>query len=839
MNLFDKSSRQKALLITFIALYPMFSFAQNSITGQVKDLSGFPVAQMNVRLVSADEIKIELTDSDGMFEFKNLLSNKFRILITSMSYEAFDQEIDLALVSGPIQILLTPAGLNLQEVEVIGRARQDYSSEYSFSATKIAIPNRELPQSLGTVTKELISDRQAFQLADAVKIISSVIPSSFYNQYSIRGISQNEEGQIINGMRTRQFYFLQPLTTHIERVEVLKGPASVTFASSDPGGAINMVTKKPLMEDRKEISLSTGSFSTIRGTLDFTGPLNSSKTLLYRINAAYQEAGSFRDFVRNNSILVTPSFTYLPSTKTTINTELIFSNMVGNLDRGQPIFGAIPGQTNLNSTPISLNLGAANDFFKSKELMWMSSLSHKFSQAVSFNASYMKQTWQEDLQEHRTTNAFARTIQGNPVNSLVGMQFVQRQQLWNIDNLNAYFNFNFDVGKTSHKLVVGYDLHSWEKEKGGGQNAARGFLLTDGRAVNSFNPDQASNYQTITIDGNILPRPNVNYFNLNSPAATLPNVRDYTLNSRVAVPSALTNSSAIYIQEQLKFGKFSALLSLRNEWFEDITFYETPNERSFTNTVLIPRIGLTYEVTPTVNVYATYLEGMQPQSNTVTLMPNTGAFFWASESASRFEPLLSDLKEVGMKANLLKGLVTLTSAVYEINQKNILMDANLPDFPDSLVQRGADRSRGFEIDAVGYFHPNLQITASYSYINAEIISDANDELIGKRKENTPVNSGNLWTRYNFGAQSKLRDLGIGLGVQAQGSRIPWFTRDFEVPGFVLLDAAIYYAPQESKIQVALNVNNVLDRTYWLGAQNFTRLFPGAPRNLMLTATYKF
>lgn len=156
--------------------------------------------------------------------------------------------------------------LELQTVEITGRLKKDYNSDYSFSATKIAILNKDLPQSIGTVTKELIADRQAFQLADAVKISSGVIPSSYYNQYAIRGISQNEEGQIINGMRTRQYYFLQPLTTNIERVEVLKGPASATFASVDPGGSINLVTKKPLSQDRKEVSMSVGSFSIFRGT---------------------------------------------------------------------------------------------------------------------------------------------------------------------------------------------------------------------------------------------------------------------------------------------------------------------------------------------------------------------------------------------------------------------------------------------------------------------------------------------------------------------------------------------------------------------------------------------
>ncbi len=513
--------------------------------------------------------------------------------------------------------------------------------------------------------------------------------------------------------------------------------------------------------------------------------------------------------------------------------------MNGNLDRGQPIFGATAGLTNLNSTPISQNLGTSNDFFKSKELILMGSLTHQFSDRISFNASYMKQTWQEDLQEHRTTNAFAVDIENKPVTSLAGMQFVQRKQLWNIDNLNAFFNLKSARGKVKNNVLIGYDLSAWHKIKGGGQNAARGFLLKNGGVASSFVAANVDNYQTIQVGDRILPRPNVAYFDLNNPVYTIRNISDYTLNSRIAVPSALTTTHAVYLQDHFVFGKAALLLSLRQEWFEDITGYKTSSELSFDNSALLPRIGLTYAISDAVNVYGTYLRGYQPQSNTVTLMPSTGAFFWAANSAAQFKPLESDLKEIGAKVDLFGRKMQLTTALYEINQKNILMSANDPANPDLLVQRGADRSRGFEVDIAGFLTPNWQINAAYSYIDAVIVTDLNEALNGERKENTPVNSANVWTRYNFKEQSPLRNIGIGLGVQYSGDRIPWFTRAFTVPAYTLVDIAFYYTPAGSKVQIALNMNNVFNQTYWIGAQNYLRLFPGAPRNLMLTATYRF
>lgn len=817
-------------LFTFFILFSSFISQAQNISGKITDATtNIPIVGASIKLIGTNNGTI--SDAEGRFKMEGSGVLEFSF-IGYKTYQINAKNIFL-------NIELTPQVSELQTVEVVGRAAKDYNSEYSFSATKIAALNKDIPQAIATVTKELMADRQAFHLADAVKIASGVIPSSFYNQYNIRGISQNEEGQIINGLRTRQYYFLQPLTSNIERIEVIKGPASATFSSVDPGGSINMVTKKPLDFNKKLVSMSVGSFSTIRATMDFTGPVNDSKTLLYRLNGAYQEAGSFRDLVKNNSFLISPSISYIPDSKTAINAELIISHLNGNLDRGQPIFGAVAGLTNLKSTPISLNLTAPNDFFNSKELILTSTLSHKFSKKVSFNSSYMKQTWTEDLQEHRTTNAFAVDISGKSITSLAGMQFVQRKQRWSIDNLNAYFNFEVNTGKILHKLLVGYDLQSWQKLKGGGQNASRGFLLKDGTIANSFTVSNAVNYQTITINGVVLPKPNVNYIDLNNPSYTIRNINDYTANVRTVIPSALTTTNAFYVQEFLQWNKLTLLLSLRNEWFEDITFYKAPNENSFTNKKLLPRVGLTYSIHKNVNIYGTYLEGYQPQSNTVTLMPSTGSFFWTEKSASAFKPLESDLKEMGIKASLFKNRINLTASIYEINQKNILMNANDPAQPDLLVQRGADRSRGMEMDLAGYILPNWQINASYSYIDAKIVEDFNEKLKGERKENVPVNSANLWTRYNFESNTIFKDLGIGLGLQYSGSKIPWFSRAFEVPAYTLLDMALYYTPTKSNVQLALNINNVTNEIYWVGAQNYLRLFPGSPRNATLTLTYKF
>lgn len=700
----------------------------------------------------------------------------------------------------------------------------------------IAIKNKELPQAISSVTKEFIADRQAFQLADAVKAVSSVSATGNYNHFNIRGITQAEDGQAINGMRTRQYYFLQPITSHIERVEVIKGPSSVTFSSVDPGGTVNMVTKKPLDESRNKVSLTAGSFGTIRGAADFTGPLNESKTLLFRFNTAFQEAKSFRDLVQNNAFLITPSITYIPNSSTVLNAEVIYSNGEGNLDRGQPIFGRINGEFDLNSTPISLNVGAANDFYRSKELIVMTNFSKSFTENVGFNVSYMKQTWQEDLAEHRTENRAAVDIDGNAIPTLAAMRYVEREQNWDTDNINTYFNFNIKSGNISNTILVGYDGSRWERSIGGGQNSARRYLRTDG-SVGNFSAANAADFQTMTVDGVVMPQPNVPHFDLANPSNAIRVTKDYSI-GEFAIPANLTTTHGIYLQNQFKVGKFSALFNLRYEWFTDIFDYEG-DEQKFTNQAFIPRIGLTYAVNDNISVYGTYLEGFQPQTNTVTLSPATEGHFWAA-SPGNFDPLTSNLKELGMKGTFAQNKVQANFALYEIIQRNVLVGD--PYDLVGLVTTGEQRSRGFEWDVSGYVLPNLQLVASYAYTNSEIIEHGDSEFVGERIGGAPIHTANLWARYDI-ESTTFKGLGVGLGFQHSGDKYSWYAYSASdrvlLPSYTVFDGAVYYKPENSNMQLILKVNNITNQTYWLGALSQFRLAPGAPRNLLMTVTYKF
>ncbi len=825
--------------LIFCLLFTLQAISQQTLTGSIQAADNTPLIGATVVATNAAGTEVGTTsDADGRFSLGLADAGSYNLNVSHIGYTAYSTNVEI--VSGKNAdlgaIILIESSQILQSVEVVGRRRKDYNSDYSFSGSKVAILNKELPQSISTVTKELLSDRQAFQLVDAVKTVSNVAATGIYNHYNIRGITQADDGQVVNGLRTRQYYFLQPITSHLERVEVIKGPSSVTFSSADPGGTVNMVTKKPLQEKRGEVSLSAGSFSTLRAAVDFTGPLNEEKTLLYRLNAAYQEAKSFRDLVNNNAFLITPSLSYVPNESTALNVEMIYNNSVGNLDRGQPIFGAINGEFDINSTPISLNVGAANDHYKNNELLFTASFSKKFTDNFGFNAQYMKQTWEEDLAEHRVDGT-AVDIDGNVIPTLARLRYDRRQQFWETDNLSAYFNYDIEVGNITNRILLGYDATRWERKIGSGFLRARRYLTLSGGQSN-FNPANAANFQTMVVDGVTMPVPAVPHFNLENPFNGARNTNAYNL-AELSIPANLNTSGGIYLQNQFKVGKLSALVNLRYESFTDIFNYKKSEDELKTN-AFVPRLGLTYEVTDNISAYATYLEGFQPHTNTVSLSPTAEGFFWAA-SPARFDPLESSLKEVGFKGEFMNGRIFANLAIFDIIQKNILL-GDTYDL-DNLTTRGEQRSRGFEMDISGYVAPNFQLVASYGFNNAEIVEDAIEEFLGERIGGAPQHNANFWGRYDF-TNTTLRGIGIGFGIQYVDERYTWYNPTYStarvlLPSYTVLDAAIYYRPNNTKMQLTLKVNNLADETYWLGGLNPSRLGPGAPRNFILTTNYQF
>jgi iron complex outermembrane recepter protein len=787
-----------------------------SVEGKISDKTNDPLLGINVGLKNTSYGSP--TDDNGFYRIDNVPAGNYILEVSGVGFKI--RSLNISIEAGKTltrNVSLEESQSELQTVEITGRLETDYSNEVSFAPTKTATPLKDVPQAVSYVTKEVITDRQAYTVNDVVKNISGINQFSYYNDYTIRGFRSQQE--LVNGLRVIGLFGPQVLTANLERVEVIKGPASAVFGNSSPGGTVNRVTKKPLFTDRKAISITTGSFNRLRSTLDFTGPLNEDKTLLYRLNLAYENSDSFRDLQEFRSFMVAPSISFLPTDKTRVNFDLVITRFDGKLDRGQPIFGASAG-TDLGSTPISFAIGAANDYHETNVAYSTLSLEHEFTDFLSFNMSYMRYGFQEDLFEHRTSNQFAVDGSGNQIPTLMGMRISAREREQVTDNLSSYLVADFNTGKLSHKLLAGYDFIQAVTPTGSAgiftsSNAI--YRTVDGRLA-AYDPENREQY---LFDENGNPIPNIPHFNLQDPEYLLGYPSDYTL-GRFEYSASRFYTQGIYIQDQIQLDRLQVLLGLRQEFYVDVLGYETPEDNEVQQNKLLPRLGLVYGITNQINLYGTYTESFQPQ-NPADI---TG------ENSQNFDPQTGSMIELGAKGGFFNDQLAVTLAAYNIENKNLI----IPDVTTGqLTQRGAEESMGIELDINGRIGENLSLTANYAYNDAIIAEDDNEELIGEAKENAPNHAGGFFASYDF-TNSFLNGLNINLGSNFVSERNT-FDRSLTLPSYIVWDAGISY--KANKVKVALTFNNLFNETHWVGGYSYVRLFPGEPRNYLVNVAYTF
>ncbi len=792
-----------------------FSFSQTSIKGSVTNELGEALVGATVQLSGNTG---QMVGMEGKFSFENVEPGTYQMTASFLGY--VDQTKTVTVNQGEQAIVnfkLSISSEDLQEVEIVGRRARTYKNEVTFAATKTATAIKNIPQAVSYVTKEVFADQQAYRVNDIVKNLSGVNMFSYYDDFVFRGFRSGDT--YINGLRVVGLFGPQPLLANIERVEVIKGPASAMFGNSVPGGIMNRVTKKPLSEDRKSINFTLGSFNTLRTAADFTGPINESESLLYRLNLAYENSDSFRNLQEFKSYVIAPSISFLPTEKTRINFDLVITRFDGKLDRGQPIFGATAG-TDLYSTPISFALNQTSDYQKSDVVYSTLSMNHKFSEALSLNASYMKYLFEENLLEHRTSNDFAIDENGDPIPTLMGMQVINRQGQTIADNLSTYFVYKSNTGAIEHKIVAGFDYLAQKRPVGNAQDIARGYRLIGGGVSRDL--DDLSNFLR-DEDGN--PIPNVPHFDLANPTYNVAQLSEYEFTNFPSDPTKYY-SYGFYIQDQMKWKRLQLLLGGRQEFYNDIVNLDQPDEEITTQHKFLPRIGVVFSATDLINLYGTYTESFQPQGVAAQTNPLAGG---------PFDPVTAHMIEFGAKGEFFSDRLAANAAVYRIENNNILVNAEEPGNPDLLRQRGQEVSKGFELDVNGRILPNFSLTANYAYNEAIITQSDVSEEIGRRKENAPLHQGGFFAKYTL-VNGDLQGVGIKAGANFVSERNT-FSDVLTLPGFMVADAGVSYTVQ--KFDIAFLVRNVFDKHHWVGGYDFHRLFPGAPRNYLLTVGYNF
>ena len=795
----------KFIYISIISIFiANLTFAQSSISGTITNENGVPIETANIFLEGTDIGTI--TDKNGFFILKNINKNTYILKATYLGYNDFIKEIKVNNSDILVNTQLEPASENLQSVEIVGRKNTDYKPGITFAGTKVAIDVKDVPQSIAILNKEIIQDQGIFRVSEVAANVAGVTRTGAGDDFTSRGFAISQD--FINGNRfVSSTNSNSTIATQYERIEFIKGPASALFGNSSPGGVVNAVTKKPLKENRAYASFSLGGFSNIgdlenkRATFDITGPLNDNKTLLYRTNVAWENSDSFADFRKNRTLLFAPSISYLPTDETSFNVDLVgtFINDIAGVDRGIPIL-----QNDPFGLPISFNASEPFDFTRSTHTILTTSFNHKFSDIININASYTRSDVTNNILETNSFNVFS------PDGTELVRNLNDINRVQSSDFLTTYLSANFKTGSLKHKALLGFDYY--EENDSSTSRAAR-------TAENGI-PNLLFNDRTV----------------FNSTSELSLNFEENAILTELS-----ENNKGAYIQDLIELGPFKILAALRYEKIEnDIRAEVLGLEDLIDDDIFLPRFGITYALNNNINIYGSYTESFER------------VFVIASVNTlpeEELDPFASNQIEIGTKGSFFNNKLLAQLSLYEIKRSGrVIRDPNLGPFSPAF-QLGEEATRGLELEVTGTINKNISLTANYSFTEADLSSEdaqallnSGTGLVNTSSSNNPKHTAGFWAKYKF-SNKFFKNLDVGIGGNFVSENELFIdalntVNDFiEFDSYFVLNQRIGY--KFSKVDVALNINNILDDRYFIGGSGAARINPGAPRSFLFTVGYQF
>ncbi|MEH2108590.1 TonB-dependent siderophore receptor [Nostoc sp.] len=675
-----------------------------------------------------------------------------------------------------------PSAAGDEPIELVVTGEQDgYSVPDASTATRTDTPTRDIPQSIQVIPQQVIKDQQITRISDAVRNVSGVTPQGGYagatDNYNIRGFTTYDN--LRNGFYA-QDNFVNP--TNIERIEVLKGPASVLYGQFEPGGVVNYITKQPLSEPYYSAEFTAGSFSTYRPSIDISGPLNSDKTLLYRLNAAYENSGSFIDFGNQEVFAIAPALSYKIGDATTLTLEYEYLK----LDR--TYYDGLPADPIVFKAPISRFLGEPGDRFSKETHSVFLNVNHRFSENIRLRSGFSVTLDDSEESEFRpnSIDADGRTVQRR---FAAGPGYLQNYSLQN-DLIS-----NFRTGSIEHQVLVGLE---WNKYIYGYDYLRSSTLVTP--SIDLFNPvygaSQPSEFDEAASRDRF--ERNTIALYLQDQVTLLPNLK------------LLVGGRYDFIHRK---NRSQQLDSFGRDPIDDATVERLYDE------AFSPRVGIVYQPLPPISIYASYSRSFNPSSSQTV-------------DRTQLPPERGTQYEVGIKGELIKDRLSATFAAYDITKQNVATTD--PDNSDFSIAIGEVKSRGLEFDLSGQILPGWNAIASY-FINDAFVSvgDENNP-VGDSLINAPGTGGSLWTSYEI-QSGGMRGLGFGGGVFYTGDREATLPNTFKIPSYVRADATIFY--KRDNWRVGLNFKNIFNTQYYDSQGYYLR--PGAPLTVLGTVSVEF
>lgn len=679
-----------------------------------------------------------------------------------------------------------------QRVEITGTS-VPYASPPSPTATKTDTPLLLTPQSVQVVPRAVLNDQKVLTLTDAIRNVAGAGGDFGFNGSAqplilLRGF-QTESMTASGPMSGMSTYFINgvkvkglPLNmANVDSVEVVKGPASVLYGRSEPGGLVNVVPRALSTTPSFGFEQTVGEYDQSRTVIEGGSALNGDKTLLGRANLSYDTANSNRDFVTNRLAAFSGTLAWVRDADTRV--ALTYDR---NVQKYRNDYGIYADGDRPAHVPRSLQFNNAPELssFDSQALTLdaRTRLSAAWTMTVKAVAVRAKakelDIWPWRVDQGAGSGPADSCVETNPLQTMCRYYLSNRPDgRVRVDQATFDLHGRVDWGGLKHKLLFELDHY--------GTSRTGPLVFAQINAVDTRHPDFSG---TPTLAQTM------------APGTETRDVQRWT---------------SVVAQDQIDFGGgWHAVVALRHDRTAGIYTSDPSfdlNRQSFTT----PRVGVVYEFVPGQTVYAQYQDAMAANNGR---NPADGTPL-AAERARQ--------TEVGWKSVALEGRLNTTVALYELVKRN---RADYSLYP-TITTIGEARSRGLEIDMLGEITRQLALMASYSYIDARITDDAT--YAGTRLANVARHSGSLWGRWKFDAQ-----WAAGAGVFFQGQREGDQLNSFQLPGYGRVDAMVSYGFRvgSGKGSIQFNLKNVFDKLYFSGSHPGARdwIQPGTPRTASLT-----
>ncbi|MCX2864267.1 TonB-dependent siderophore receptor [Paucibacter sp. PLA-PC-4] len=678
----------------------------------------------------------------------------------------------------------------LPAVEVVGRSESGayHAAEAAGAKTDLAL--RELPQSVRIVTRQAIDDLGATKLDDVLDYVGGVSrQNSFgglWDNIAIRGLPGNENtgmATLLNGFSSNRGFNAPRDLAGVERIEFLKGTAAALYGSSEPGGTLNIVSKRPLWNTAHAVEAYLGSYGLKRGAFDSTGPVGES--FAYRLNVAVEDRDSFREHISARREVIAPAFTWKFGGATQLDYAGEFLRHATPLDRG-----VVAVDNKLGAVPRHRFLGEPADGKVTVE-----NQTHQFILSHEWNADWRSRfglSYRETAMHGFSTEATAL----RPDNSTLTRQRRFRDYGSEDVALQAELQGNLKTGAIEHELLIGLESFRFRMDS----------------VMRRANPTGTQPYAIdihAPVYGQAQPVPGPN-------TDTLERQR----NTALYLQDAIKLAPAWRLVAGVRFDDYRQSLANR---IKGDTARQQPSSSA-------PRVGLSWLATPQWTVYANAGRSFRP---------NVGS----GAASQGFEPETGRALELGSKWESADRRIGATAALFDIRKRHVLTAD--PVNVGFSIAAGEIRSRGLEFDLAGQLSKQWRLNASLVLNDVEISKD-NSLEVGGRLLNVPKVNGSVLAVYESDLANGQR-YSIGGGVTHMGKRLGQArtqaeanagTPAFDLPAYTTAKLVAYWRVNP-KLRLTLDVDNLFDTSYYTSSYSRLWVAPGTARSATVGLQAKF